>query len=358
MKLSVRKKIANGLVICLILPRAGASAADLYETYRDGLAGFSAEEQFDLTTPQSSKAEATIKVTGADNPEGADPTGGDPTGGDPTGGDPTGGDPTGGDPTGGDPTGGDPTGGDPTGGPLCEPGTVPPRLIIDAPRLLVTAEDGSADLFKVSMEPDPEFSRSFTFVSTLPEEAKPVPDSVTFGEDACVSKSIWVVGQNDTLVDGDIDYKIEVLDEQGLLVDTLGGVNLDNDNYPAVAVDILGPTALPNGGKGLFTVRASNVSNDGLKNNYLVIQPTDGIEIVGYAASLLSGDALKSKARFKKGALEFKGVNLAAGDALLVTLDVVLDGGGPEVQKITARFIDTSGKQESDNDTRISTSEP
>ncbi|MGD8359088.1 MAG: hypothetical protein PVG42_13630, partial [Lysobacterales bacterium] len=110
MKLSVRKKVANGLVLCLLVPRAAHTTVELFDTYVDGIKAMSAEDDFDLGN--DSRGFAVARVDPGKPPSG-DPTGGDPTGGDPTGGDPTGGDPTGGDPTGGDPTGGDPTGGDP-----------------------------------------------------------------------------------------------------------------------------------------------------------------------------------------------------------------------------------------------------
>jgi len=130
MKIEVRRKITNGLVICLqasaILPKVADTAAQTIDAI--DLNSFVANQVDSL--PNQSEAKFEIAVNEGDSkggnsaladqldgdPLGGDPTGGDPTGGDPTGGDPTGGDPTGGDPTGGDPTGGDPTGGDPTGG--------------------------------------------------------------------------------------------------------------------------------------------------------------------------------------------------------------------------------------------------
>jgi len=403
MKLSVRKKIANGLVICLLVPRAGESAIELYETYSEGLESFAAADDFDLAAGKGSTAEVTVnQVEGADptggdptggdptggdptggdptggdptggdptggdptggdptggDPTGGDPTGGDPTGGDPTGGDPTGGDPTGGDPTGGDPTGGDPTGGDPTGGEPCPPASTPPTLNVDGPRQLLTAEDGTAALFEVSMAPDPAVSRHFSFVSTRPDEAQPVPNAVTFGDDACIPQSIWVVGQNDTLVDGDQPFDILIVDEQDFEVDSVPGVNLDNDNYPGIAVAIEGPPAIPAGESAVFLVEAINGGREPVSKNTFYIEATSGLEITDFAASTVSGNSFKSKAKLKKGMLIFKDVELAVGDALVVSVDVKLVEATPEQQKITARFMNSSTGQENDTDQNVGTRIP
>jgi hypothetical protein len=405
MKLSVRKKVANGLVLFLLLPRAAETAVELFDAYSGGLKSFGAEDEFDLTAGKGNFAVAQVNADPAGDPSGGDPTGGDPTGGDPTGGDPTGGDPTGGDPTGGDPTGGDPTGGDPTGGDptggdptggdptggdptggdptggdpsgydpsaydpsgfdpsggdpsSCEPGSTIPLLTIDAPRLLVTAEDGTADLFEMHMAPDPDYLRTYRIVSTRPDEARPVPDVVTFGDNACIPRPVWVTGQNDYKVDGDVDYTIYVLDEQDFPVGSIKGVNLDNDDYAGVAVDVLGPNALPEGGDGLFLVRVANVSGGVLPKSTLFIEPSSGLQINDYAVALLSGKAFRDTGKLKDGVLTFAGVVVEANDMLIVSLGVELVRGGPASQALAARFVNDRSGEETNDDQDVRTARP
>ncbi|MGD8928884.1 MAG: hypothetical protein PVI22_07930, partial [Lysobacterales bacterium] len=306
---------------------------------------------------------------------GGDPTGGDPTGGDPTGGDPTGGDPTGGDPTGGDPTGGDPSGGDPSGydpsaydpsgydpsggDPSgCPPGSTLPQLYVNAPRELLTAEDGTSDLFELTMAPDPLAARTFTIMSTRPDEARPVPNVVQFEENSCIPRPIWVVGQNDYAVDGDAKFEINVYDEQNYLVATLPGLNLDNDDYAGVAVDVLGPNALPPGDDGLFLVRVANVSGELLRKGTLVIEPSPALDINDYAVALLSGEGVKLKGKLKDGALTFSGVDIDANDMLIVSVGVEMARESSENQSITARFVDSRSGDETNDDQPVRSSRP
>ncbi|MEJ8566263.1 hypothetical protein [Elongatibacter sediminis] len=414
MQLTVRKKVANGLVLFLLVPKAGVSASELYETYADGFSQFTARDDFDIAGERESLGSdtATVKVKSGSDVEGTDPTGGDPTGGDPTGGDPTGGDPTGGDPTGGDPTGGDPTGGDPTGGDPtggdptggdptggdptggdptggdptggdpsgydpsefdpdgydpsggdpsgCMPASAPQNPVIEAPRQLVTAEDGSTDLFQISMPLGTVYPRTFHIVSSDPGEARVDPDVVQLGDDACIPRSIQVIGQNDYLIDGDAGYSIEVRDEQDFTVGQIAGVNLDNDDYTGVAVDVLGPTSLPQGGNGLFLVRVANVSGDELKKNTLLIETTAQLDITDYATALLSGNKFKGKGKTdkKSGALVFKGVNIGTNDMLIVSVNVKLDKLSVTDQAVSARFVSAKGKHQTDDDEDVRSAVP
>ncbi|MCU0988125.1 MAG: hypothetical protein MUE63_00665 [Xanthomonadales bacterium] len=343
MKLSVRTKVANGLVIFLLLPRAAETAQNLLEEYRSGLDSFGAEDNFDLGDTQSGTAVAKVKQGLEDH----DPTGGDPTGGDPSGYDPSGFDPSGFDPSGGDPSGCEP---DPNGG--------APTMYINAPRELVTAEDGTADLFEMLMTPDPEYGRTYRIVSTRPEEARPFPKEIVFADDACIPQPVWVTGQNDYGFDGDQDYVIEIYDEQDLLVSTIKGVNLDNDNFKGVAVDVLGPNALPEGETGRFLVRAANVSGVPLEKNTLLIEGTANLDINEYAVALLSGAPFKAKAKMKNGLLVFSDVALQNGDMLIVSMEVEMARAGKEEQSITARFVHESTGEETSDDQGVRSSRP
>ena len=156
MKLSVRKQVANGLVVFLLMPKAVATAEELFQAYSDGIRGFAADDDFDLLDGAKGTDSATVMVKKTSNLQDEDPTGGDPTGGDPTGGDPSGYDPSAFDPSGYDPSGGDPSG--------CPPSTAAPVPLQPAtpapltPRAVHTPPDGRplspAQLERVMSDPD------------------------------------------------------------------------------------------------------------------------------------------------------------------------------------------------------------
>jgi hypothetical protein len=177
-----------------------------------------------------------------------------------------------------------------------------------------------------------------------------VPDAVAFGAGACVPQTIQVVGQNDGIVDGDMLYFIDTLDEQDYLVDRRVGYNLDNDSYPGIAVNIQGPSSLRYGGTGVFMISARNIWNTALKHNEFLIQTTPGLAIKGYAASLTSGEKFKSPGKIKSGVLSFTNVELRTGDTLLISIDVLMNNDGIGDNKITAHFSSKSGEQQNDND--------
>jgi hypothetical protein len=341
MKPAVRSKVANGLIIFLLVPRVADTAMEAMESY-GGMLNFTADDEFEVTAEASSVAVAHVRVGEEEDPSGGDPTGGDPTGCDPS----------------------DPSGGDPSGGGGAE-------LVINAPTELVTAEDGSSDIFEVLMEPDPRSSKWFYFNSTDPDEARPEPEAVRFGENACFPKTIRVVGQNDGEDDpsggdpsgggGDPSggsFGIEIRDEQNLVVATIPGRNFDNDNYSAVAVDVLGPRSVPNGSDTVFTVFVANLERGELVDNTLLVEPSPGFAITGYAASLLSGNKLKLKGKIKDGVLRFNGVDLPGGDKLMVAVNATLINGADANQKMTARFLMSASGLESDDDQRVRTSVP
>ena len=328
MKLSVRSKVANGLVICLIVPRIADTAVETFDTLSN-LDSFAADDEFEITIDKSNFAVTQVQA----NPAGADPSGG------------------------------------------CDPSGAVPTLYINAPEKLVTAEDGSADLIEVSMGPAPESSYFFQVAKKFPVDsdpsggvpsgsdsggALPAPNAVVFDQAyfPCTPKSIWVVGQNGGRVDGDAEYNIEIRDEQGFVHKTIPGINYDNDNYSSVSVDISGPSALSEGETGMFYVLVDNFSRNLLKGNLLLIEPTPGLEITSFVAFLWFGDSFKSKGKIKDGILTFDKVTMDPGEVLQVSVEAVLNTGGPDNQKITARFSKDKSGIESDDDHSIRTALP
>ena len=125
MKLSVRSKVANGLVICLIVPRIADTAVETFDTLSN-LDSFAADDVFEITVDKSNFAVTQVQA----NPAGADPSG-------------------------------------------CDPSGVVPTVYINAPEQLVTAENGSADLIEISMGPTPESPHFFQVAKKFPGGGDP-----------------------------------------------------------------------------------------------------------------------------------------------------------------------------------------
>lgn len=89
MKLSIRSKVANGLVLCLMTPAMAATSNQIKDNIEDGLDLFSASDDFDLAADNGTLFASTDQSYLNDDPSGGDPSGGDPSGGDPSGGDPS-----------------------------------------------------------------------------------------------------------------------------------------------------------------------------------------------------------------------------------------------------------------------------
>jgi hypothetical protein len=326
MKLSVRSKVANGLVICLLVPRVASTAVEVFVPEDDGLDAFSAEDEF--LPGAENRPFATVHLQ-------ADPAApGDPSACD-----------------------------DPSGSGV---------LIIDSATPLVTAESecdpsggggdpsgcgpfGNMDLIEVSMNPPPLVAREFRFETQDPsgmatDEATVSPSVVTFdGDLTCVPQNVWVTGVNDNVVDGDVPFVVSVTDEQDFEVDSIPGKNLDNDNYRGARITTDGPNSLPVGGNGVYTIQVTNVSGEKINKASLVISTSSGLAIGGYAAELVSGDKFKSKGSTKSGDLVFSNVQMAARDTLLVVVDVVLFDAGAGNQSVVARFEPSSGLQVDDD---------
>jgi hypothetical protein len=127
MKLSARKKVANGLVLCLLAPGVTATVKEFASDVEEGLGAFSASDDFDLVSN-----DGTLLASRAESMLNADPSGGDPSGG-------------GGDPSGG---GGDPSGGDPS---ACVPQTEPPKIEFSTSRQQTSVSDGQSGILEVAL---------------------------------------------------------------------------------------------------------------------------------------------------------------------------------------------------------------
>ncbi|MFC1719929.1 hypothetical protein ACFL00_02160 [Pseudomonadota bacterium] len=359
MKLSVRTKVANGLVICLLIPRVGSTAVDMFEKVDQSLKDFAADDEFVLGSEYKSFAVMDFQAQPSGDPvaglRGRPPDAGSDLsahgGGPPPhpGGDPSG-------HTGGPPpqAGGDPTAHfDPSACEATNENQIP-TLYIAAPERLVTAECdpsgggvdpsghwdpsgcsqlGGADFFEVSMYPAPKENITYQIVSSRPDEAKPVQDTVKFDEYSCVQKIIWVDGQDDGMADGDQDYVIEVFNKERQESSRIPGINLDDDNYKGVNVMI--PEPIWDSEKGVYhvIVDVENSNQTPVSGNDLLIQVTPKLAIKSYSVI-----GFKGKVRMKPHELVFSDVGLSDEDLLSVELEVVPKGGGPQQQRIFATF--------------------
>jgi hypothetical protein len=332
MKLSVKAKVANGLVICLLLPRVADTAIAVLDV-KEGLDSFSADDDFDFSPKPGSFAIAKVDTS----EPAADPSGGDPSGGNPIG---------------------------------CDPSGVP-QVNVLAPATLVTTEDGSTDSFEVFMDP-PSANTQYLYFTTseevgwdpsggdpsggAPVAAVPIPKKIAIEAGSCDPHRVWVRGQNDGAVDGDAQFTIEVRDEYNALYGTVSGINFDNDNIPSVTVEISGPESLADGQEGQFTVRVANVSDSDLIDNRLEVEASSGVTILSYAASLISGGTFNSTGRITPAVLMFDDVELPAQDVLILSVNTLLSHGSPGGEQITARF--SNGQQINDDDEIVHIAQP
>jgi len=348
MKLSVRSKVANGLVICLLIPRVASTAVEMFKAAEEGLNDFAADDGFTLKSERNSFAVMEFQAQPSGDPSvlsrgGPSDYGNDPTAGgtDPTAHGPPPG--AGSDPSASlDPSACD----DPSGG--------PPRLIVQAPELLVTAECdpsgvgvdpsgswdpsgcsqyGSFDHFQVSMYPAPNSPLVYAIASNDETEAIPVAEEVIFDEFACFPQTIWVAGQNDGWVDGDQGYVIEVYNDDQQDSVAIPGKNLDDDNYVGVNLVIEEPVQNKDGSyKVLVDVEAESPVLGG----QLVISVTPKLAIRSYSLVVPGPDPGES---IKPHELVFSDIGLDSGELLTLELGIVRMGGGPQEQKIFASFM-------------------
>jgi hypothetical protein len=332
MKLSVKAKVANGLVVCLLLPRVANTAIDALEV-EEGLSSFAADDDFDFSLRPGSLAIAKVENAQVTS----DPSGGDPIG--------------------------------------CDPSGIP-AIHVNAPSMLTTSENGNTDSFEVFMDP-PFPNTQYLYLSNpeasggdpsggdpsggdpsggLSAEALPVPEIIAIEAGSCAPHKIWVIGQNDGAVDGDVQFVVDIRDEYNNLFASVPGLNLDNDQNPNVTVEIFGPGSLAEGEEGQFTIRVANTADNDISSGRLDIEASSGVTILSYAASLMSGSVFQSTGRMTPDVLTFDDVELQAQDALFLSVNALLSFGSPGGENIIARF--SNGQQTNDADESVQIPRP
>lgn len=324
MKLTVKRKVANGLVVGFMLPHAAGVFSEALDMDIGGLNAFAADDDFDISAPQGGSSEIMVAVADPCDPSGVDSSGVDTMCFDPSGGLPT--------------------------------------LCVRAPTELVTTEDGAADFFEVyaaSDPSDPSGSQVYYFQSDRPWEAKPITEAVVIGgpgQDSCEPESVWIGGQNDPYLDDDQKFEIEVISPLGYVEATVPGVNLDNDSgIDRLYIDVSGPSSLPVGDSGIFDVLVGYWGDDPtLSGNDLLIEASAGLEIGNYA---VSGGSFKGKPRVtRSGALLLQKVELKPQEPIIVSIEVEMVNGGQTPQKINAHFVNSKTGYGNDDSLNVRTS--
>jgi hypothetical protein len=317
MKLTIKRKVANGLVVGFMLPPVTAGLSEAIDIEIGGLEAYAAEEDFDLASTQSDTADVMLAVTDPCDPSGVDPSGVSTV--------------------------------------CVEPAGGLPVLCVRAPTELVTAEDGTSDFFEVYSGPgvpDPSGSNLYYFESSNRYEGRPATEAVVLngtGESSCVPEPVWIAGMNDGWADDDRYYEIHVISEFGNVEVSLPAVNLDNDGgVPAAVVGVYGPQSLPAGGSGMFDVYVWNRDPEGaISGSDFLIEPSAGLELGSY---IVTGGGYKGKPKLtRSGALLLRQVAIPAQESILVSMEVTMIGSGEKSEKIVARIIDNETGYENDN---------
>lgn len=102
---------------------------------------------------------------------------------------------------------------------------------------LVTTEAGGMATFTVVLNSEPLSSVRIDLTSSAPTEGLPSPTSLTFTpSNWSMARTVMVIGQNDAVVDGDVDYSIDTAPAMstdpiysGMDASDVGVTNLDDD---------------------------------------------------------------------------------------------------------------------------------
>ena len=186
----------------------------------------------------------------------------------------------------------------------------------------MTDEGGQSEVLEAYLTSLPLVPTSYQIRSTLPSEATVDPQSLVFSVDNCQPKSISIVGQDDGIIDGDRPYEVEFLDQDLNVVLSIPGVNLDNDLIQNLTVDISGPRSLMIGESGSYLVRVSNTGAVDFINHDLLLDSTLGLDLTGFACTMLSGLVCDYTSTLLSNSLILSGVDIAVGDTLLLSIDV------------------------------------
>lgn len=135
----------------------------------------------------------------------------------------------------------------------------PAELVIDAPELLTTGEDGSQSSFSLALSSQPTAEVSVPLVSNDSDEGIVAPSALVFDQSNWNQpQTVTVTGINDDWLDGDVDYQVligpassEDANFDGLSHPPLPAVNLDSD----IAGLILAPAS------GLATAGSQTSAN-------------------------------------------------------------------------------------------------
>lgn len=318
MKLTVKRKVANGLVVGFLLPPVAGTVAEALDIEFEGMNAYAAEDNFDIAVPEGVAVLQDLVADPCD-PDGVDPSGVETA--------------------------------------CFVPESGIPILCIRAPTELTTAEDGTADFFEVYGDDpdDPSGTYLYYIESSRTREAKPEVEAIVLGVDSCSPHPIWVTGQNDGYVDGDSPYLIRILNELGEMEAYVNGVNIDNDHVDGVTLYMWGPKWLGPGNNGSYTVNLYNYGGEPITGYDLLIEPSSGLDINEFTVTG-SGTFKEPAKAFKGRGLRLKDVKLNWDDLIEVSLEIEMASGGQSDKTLKARLVGKDGYDENDTSLNVRTS--
>ncbi len=139
-----------------------------------------------------------------------------------------------------------------------------PGIIVTPTSGLTTAETSATANFSLVLTSRPNADVVINLSSSLPGEGLPTTNTLTFtSNNWSTAQSVSIVGQDDQLADGDIAYTIITsassadANYNGIAVDDVSLINLDNDALPNITVTAIASEAAEGSGSGTFSITRS-----------------------------------------------------------------------------------------------------
>jgi len=198
-----------------------------------------------------------------------------------------------------------------------------PGVTVNAATPLLTSESGGSATFSVILDSQPGAVVTVNAVSSNLNEGVVTPSSVQFTSDSGgptswnTARTFTVTGQDDTIVDGNIDFQVTFSISSadtaydGMQVAALNATNQDNDSVlPAVQVSVVSPTTVTN--------------ENGNVVEYDVVLSAAPSGTVTISAS----SDLPSEGTVTSGNMQFDAANFASPQRLIITGqdDAIVDG--------------------------------
>lgn len=219
------------------------------------------------------------------------------------------------------------------------PPTVDGNITITATTAMVTSENGTTAQFTIVLDSQPTEAVTLSISSSNTNEGTVAPEAVVFTTSNWnTPRTITITGVDDTVVDGDINYSINIvtfssdLNYNNLTIAPIGVTNQDNDSTPPPPVETAGISVTPTSGH--------ITSEAGAASSFTVVldkQPTNRVTV-----NLSSSDT--SEGIVNPTRLIFSTTNWSTAQTVTVTGvdDAVVDGNMDYTITFSVSSSDTS----------------